>query len=253
MHTVFTVEICGHHRPMKSHQPELIEKPCLHGCQIAVSKKRFGIGANDFQVQLFEQIIRSVTATGTKYSAYLRIGESPMQIVQPRGCSPRKERRLLAQCMSGNGCVQAAFAQSCHTQFDTLRLSVAGGRDNGDSCPRNNGRRFHHRTVHHASPIHISSAGPVSVISDPSPAQSTSCSPPGARTTRRVLPPRLTIVAAAVAHVPVPEELVGPTPRSKIRISMLFVSSTRTNSTFVWPGKSSCAQISRPRSCHPSP
>src|SRR5271170_8431052 len=85
MHTVFTVEICGHHRPMKSHQPELIEKPCLHGCQIAVSKKRFGIGANDFQVQLFEQIIRSVTATGSKYSAYLRIGESPMQIVQPRG------------------------------------------------------------------------------------------------------------------------------------------------------------------------
>jgi hypothetical protein len=40
--------------------------------------------------------------------------------------------------------------------------------------------------------------------------------------------------AAAVAEVPVPDEVVGPTPRSKMRISMREVERMRTNSTLVW-------------------
>jgi len=40
--------------------------------------------------------------------------------------------------------------------------------------------------------------------------------------------------ALAAAQVPVPEEVVGPTPRSKMRISIVALSSTRANSTLVW-------------------
>jgi hypothetical protein len=43
--------------------------------------------------------------------------------------------------------------------------------------------------------------------------------------------------AVAAAEVPVPDEVVGPTPRSKMRISISCSLTTRTNSTLVLLGK----------------
>ncbi len=40
--------------------------------------------------------------------------------------------------------------------------------------------------------------------------------------------------AVAEAELPVPEEVVGPTPRSKMRISISRSLTMRTNSTLVW-------------------
>ena len=46
------------------------------------------------------------------------------------------------------------------------------------------------------------------------------CAPPGATTVSGDWQPCSAIAAVAVALVPVPEEVVGPTPRSKMRISI---------------------------------
>jgi len=45
------------------------------------------------------------------------------------------------------------------------------------------------------------------------------------------------MAAAAEAELPVPEEVVGPTPRSQMRISISVGLTMRTNSTLVWCGK----------------
>ena len=59
--------------------------------------------------------------------------------------------------------------------------------------------------------------------------------------------------AVAAAEVPVPEEVVGPTPRSKMRISISRSLTMRTNSTLVWCGKSGWTQISAPMVCQGLP
>src|SRR5580658_7062250 len=68
--------------------------------------------------------------------------------------------------------------------------------------------------VYHVSPKQISSAGPVSRISEPGPCHCTVCAPPGAITRSTGEAPRRAMAALALAQVPVPEEEVGPTPRS---------------------------------------
>ena len=77
-------------------------------------------------------------------------------------------------------------------------------------------------------------AGPVRLSSEARPGQATLWTPPGATTVRGDVQPWKAMAAAAAAEVPVPEELVGPTPRSKMRISMREGESMRTNSTLVW-------------------
>ena len=63
-------------------------------------------------------------------------------------------------------------------------------------------------------PRATTTAGPVSCSSALVLGHSTSCSPPGANTRSRDGAPSSAIMAAALALVPVPEEEVGPTPRS---------------------------------------
>jgi len=60
----------------------------------------------------------------------------------------------------------------------------------------------------------ITRAGPVRCITASPPCQTTCCAPPSEVASNSCPHPRSAILAAADAHVPVPEEVVGPTPRS---------------------------------------
>ena len=84
----------------------------------------------------------------------------------------------------------------------------------------NGGRLEQTRHIHHASPRAIRAAGPVSLSSVPGPSQATVCAPPGATTVSGERQPCNASAAVAEAELPVPEEVVGPTPRSKMRISI---------------------------------
>ena len=98
-------------------------------------------------------------------------------------------------------------------------------------------------------PCITTSAHPVRY--SPSSSHSTRCMPPGADTsTSRPAPPN-TAPATAAAHVPVPDERVGPTPRSQIRMRMRPGASTTANSTFVPSGKNGWCSSSGPRRAHP--
>ncbi len=87
----------------------------------------------------------------------------------------------------------------------------------------------------------------------PGPLHATVCAPPGATTVSGEMQRRNASTAVAAAEVPVPEEVVGPTPRSKMRISISRSLTMRTNSTLVWCGKSGCTQISAPMVCQGLP
>ncbi len=80
--------------------------------------------------------------------------------------------------------------------------------------------RGHERDGHQRSASHVpsqtTSAHPVRKT--PSSVQSTCCAPPGAMTSTDRSAPPCAIAAIADAHAPVPDDSVGPTPRSQIRI-----------------------------------
>ena len=63
-------------------------------------------------------------------------------------------------------------------------------------------------------------AGPERSNSVPGPAQATDCAPPGAVTASGETQPFKASAAVAEALLPVPEDVVGPTPRSKMLISI---------------------------------
>ena len=92
----------------------------------------------------------------------------------------------------------------------------------------------------------MSVAVPVRCNSLPGPPHAMVCAPPGATTLSGETQRRNASTAVAAAELPVPEEVVGPTPRSKMRISISRSLTMRTNSTLVCCGKSRCVQISAP-------
>ncbi len=71
----------------------------------------------------------------------------------------------------------------------------------------------------HASPRATRVAGPVRYNSVPGPFQAMVCVPPGATTRSGDFARPSAMAAVAAAELPVPEDEVGPTPRSQMRIS----------------------------------
>ena len=68
---------------------------------------------------------------------------------------------------------------------------------------------------------------------------STRCVPPGETTSTRAAPPNAA-AATAAAHAPVPDDSVGPTPRSQIRMRTRSGGSTRPVRRSCPPGKNGC-------------
>ena len=120
---------------------------------------------------------------------------------------------------------------------DAFRLRRARRSDHSNPRPRRKCGGLHERSTpsKRLLPVAINSAGPsTSSRSRRLPnAHVANCAHPGAVTNKSAFKPRNPIAAAAEAHVPVPEEFVGPTPRSNTRISICFLLITSTNSTFV--------------------
>ena len=75
---------------------------------------------------------------------------------------------------------------------------------------------------------------------------STRCVPPGARTSASRAAPPYAAAATRAAHEPVPDEVVGPTPRSQMRMRTRSGVSTSANSTLVPSGKAGCRSNAAP-------
>ncbi len=146
---------------------------------------------NQIWSEVLEQEDRTVSAAGPIHGS-----EGPdrrrrgADSVKPSGNRSGKERGFLAQGIGTDSRSKPRLRATLPDRVQCVRLCITGRRNNRH---RHAGRYrvWSRQTLHHASPIQISLAGGVSVISEPSPAQSTRCSPPGARTRRlKALPPR---------------------------------------------------------------
>ena len=82
-------------------------------------------------------------------------------------------------------------------------------------------------------PLQMISAGPVSRIAASLAGHTVRCGSTFCMRRKFAIKLRNAIAAADEAHVPVPEEVVGPHPRSKIRKAISDSEITCTNSTFV--------------------
>ena len=131
---------------------------------------------------------------------------------------------------------------------------IAGRRNNRHPRARRYGFRLEQQILHQVSPTAISSAGPVSVMS---------CAV--ASPIELLLAARRTNQKMGIATAPGDRSCSRracarsrrsrwPTPRSKMRISIVFVSDTHVQIRH-WShrGNSACEQISCPRSCQLRP
>ncbi len=132
------------------------------------------------QVEAAEQIIATVTSTATKYRCGGRIEEGGMQIFEPGLCRAGKVMMRLAKRVPSYPGQKAETAQRFDSLRQPLRLGVACRGKHGHF--RTAAHRGNAVRLHHVSPKQISSAGPVSRISEPGPCHSTVCAPPGAIT-----------------------------------------------------------------------
>src|SRR6202050_3299842 len=145
MDPVLEIEIGGGHGPMKSNQAGLIEQPGLQCGVVAVCKERFGMAANEIEIEAAEQVIRSVAAAGTNDGGDRGVGKGVVQIGEAVFDRARKVRRVLAAGVFGGECVVAQSAQRCNASGNALVLRAAGRGYDSDAGARRDGRRLEQR------------------------------------------------------------------------------------------------------------
>src|ERR1035441_8990341 len=238
----------------------------LNSGQVAIGEEGLGMLADQLQIEAVEQVVGAIAAAQAGHHARLFIGEGAMQVFEAlRLGSGKVERSLLEGVVSKPG-HKAQRAQTFQAPFGELKPGGGRGRNHAHAGTLTCGEELQEREplwnqfgidrrrhIYHASPRAIKAAGPVSLSSVPGPSQATVCAPPGAATVSGDLASPSAIAAVAAAELPVPEEEVGPTPRSKMRISISVGLTMRTNSTFVCWGKSGWTQISAPIAAHERP
>ena len=157
--------------PWKRGQSGLVEQPRLHGGEVAVGDERLGVGADEVEVEAVEQVVRSVAAARGEDGANFGIGKGGVQVGEALGGGSGKIRRLLAErVLAGDGVVSAG-AQRGEPLLNALGSRAAGRSNDGDARSGGNGGRLE-ETAHQASPVAMRAAGPVRMISVPSPGQS---------------------------------------------------------------------------------
>src|ERR1700754_2321718 len=106
--------------------------------------------------------------------------------------------------------------ETLHAKTDQWFFWCAGRRHDGNACAGLQSCRTNHASIpcRLTSPLQTICAGPVSINCSPS-FHTTRCAPPSDDASSVRLHPRRTMLAADDAEVPVPDDCVGPTPRSK--------------------------------------
>src|SRR5271170_1014149 len=202
---------------------------------VAISDKRLGIRANKRRIQMRKQLRRAPAAPRANDPINFAIRKSCMQVLQTVFQFARIVKRPTVQRMRAeNGPVPEPL-QMRHAAFDQLRLGRTRRRQNSKSRARTQCTRLEEWRCHSAvtSPRQTISAGPVSRITASLAGHTVRCGPPSAIAVNARSAPRNAIAAADEAQVPVPDEVVGPHPRSKIRNAISEFDRTRTNSTLV--------------------
>ncbi len=218
IHPILTREIRRHHRPIKRNQIRLIVQPDMQRSVIAIPNKRLRIRANQPGIQMRKQLRRTPPSPRTDNPVDRRISKRRMKIPHPLLNRPRIiERPAIQRMRSHNRPIPQRFKMNHPTphQLSLRRTSRRDHRQRSASAQTTRLRRSHHdRHSAQTSPRQIISAGPVNIIALSLPSQTVRCAPPSATAVNSLSVPRIVIAAAEEAQVPVPEEVVGPQPRS---------------------------------------
>ena len=129
-------KIRGDHGAVKGGKANLIEQPGLNGSHIAVGEEGFGVGADQVEVETVEEVVGSVTATGTNDGGDVRIRKSAMQIAEPLLKRTGKIRGVLAGCVLFSDHLVAKLAEGRDAMRNAVGAGVAGRRDDGEARVR---------------------------------------------------------------------------------------------------------------------
>ena len=143
MDAVLTIKIRSQHGAVKRGQADFVEQTQLDSGQIAVSKKRLGMGGDGFGAQTFEQIIRSVAAAQGHDGADGGIEKCGVKIGKALQRGSSEVERFADKGVGGEFGRKSQRAQRCEAEIDALRLGERCGRDNADARARRDGPRFH--------------------------------------------------------------------------------------------------------------
>ena len=93
MDAILAKEIRRDHRAVECWKTDLIEQAQLKTSHVAVCEKRLGIIADQFEIEVLEQVVGAVTTAHSSNDADVGIGKRCMQVFKPLcGCARKKER-----------------------------------------------------------------------------------------------------------------------------------------------------------------
>src|SRR5437588_9763075 len=95
IHSIIACPILRHHRPVESYESRCIGKISEQRGEVAVSHKNLGMRLDLLQIQLFEKIVRAVSATRANDRAYLVSRKHFFQFAGPALHRSRKVKILL--------------------------------------------------------------------------------------------------------------------------------------------------------------
>src|ERR1700722_4599929 len=133
--------IFRHHRPMKGYQPCSVRKIGEERSEVAVANKNLGMRLNDFQVDEFQQIVRSIASARANDSSDVFAQKHPLELAGPPVHLSGKIHILFEDGVEIKWPVtRSPQAITSFIQIDTI--DIARGRHNADDVSGAKGRRL---------------------------------------------------------------------------------------------------------------
>src|SRR5579863_5638782 len=94
MHAAGEIEIRRQHRAMKDGQANFVEQTKLNASEVAVAEERLGMRGDAFEVEAFDQVVRSVSAANRDDGGSVGIDKRAAKIGEPLLWSSGEIERL---------------------------------------------------------------------------------------------------------------------------------------------------------------
>jgi hypothetical protein len=132
--TVFAVEVGGNHGAVEGRKAEFVEKMELDGSQVAVGEKRFGVLANEFEIEAGEKVVRAVAAANGGDERGVGIRESAVKIFNAMAGGSGEEQGSALEGVRSETRLEAEIAEMIKSLLDAILIGIGGGREHRDAC-----------------------------------------------------------------------------------------------------------------------
>jgi hypothetical protein len=119
--------------PWKGRKADLIEKVELDGGEVAVSKERLGVLADEGKVDAGEEVVGAVAAANGGDEGGVGVGKGGVEVGEAMTGSSGEEQRSALKGVWSEARLEAELAEAVEAFLDPFLVGIGGGREDGDS------------------------------------------------------------------------------------------------------------------------